>query len=171
MPVRRYRGIRIARSAPRALRAIAVFACILLVPRTAFAQQVLLANNQGLDFGRFVASGGGNVIVAPTGVRSRTGAVVLLNSPSVRQATFRVSRNGTGGGNKAVVISLPSNGATRLSSGANSMAVNNFVSSPATLPSIPAGGTTLAIGATLTVAPQQVPGNYSGSFSLIVNYQ
>lgn len=148
-----------------------IFACIVFLPRAACAQQVVLANNQGLDFGRFVAGGGGSVLVAPSGLRSRSGNVVLLNSPNVRQATFRVSRNGTGGGNKAVIISLPSNGATRLSSGANSMAVNNFVSAPATLPSIPTGGTTLAIGATLTVAPQQAPGTYSGSFSLIVNYQ
>jgi hypothetical protein len=51
------------------------------------------------------------------------------------------------------------------------MAVDSFVHTPAELSSIPAGGTTLAVGATLTVAPNQAPGNYSGSFSLIVNYQ
>ena len=33
------------------------------------------------------------------------------------------------------------------------------------------GGTTLSIGATLTVAPNQPAGTYSGSFPLTVNFQ
>lgn len=139
--------------------------------RGALAQQVNLSNTRGLDFGRFVASGGGAVVLAPTGLRSRTGAVVLLNSPNAGQASFSVSKFSNGSGSKSVVITLPANGSTRMTSGANSMAVGSFVSSPASIQTIPTGGTTLAIGATLTVAPNQAPGIYSGSFSLIVNYQ
>jgi hypothetical protein len=140
--------------------------------REACAQQINLSNTRGLDFGRFVAGSGGTVVVSPAGVRSRTGGVILLTSPSAGQATFLVSKSANGGGNKAVIISLPSNGSTRLSSGAsNSMAVNAFVNSPATITTVTTAGTTLSIGATLTVGANQAPGAYSGSFPLIVNFQ
>lgn len=143
----------------------------LLAPSAAHAQQIVLTNTRGLDFGRFVASSGGTVTVSPTGVRSRTGAVVLLNSPTVGQAGFTVGRSSNGGANKAVTITLPANGTTRLSSGTNSMAVNTFVNNPAMIQSVPNGGTTLSVGATLTVSPNQAPGAYSGSFNVTVNFQ
>ena len=136
------------------------------------AQQVMITNTRSLDFGRVVAGSGGAVVISPTGVRSRTGAVVLLNSPAASQANFSVARSSNGGGNKAVIISLPGNGEIRLSNGSSSMAVNGFVSSPSrTMFSVPAGGAPLAVGATLTVAPNQAPGAYSGSFPVIVNFQ
>ena len=140
--------------------------------REACAQQINLNNTRSLDFGRFVAGSGGTVVISPTGARSRTGGVILLNSPTVGQATFSVSKSANGGGNKAVIISLPANGSTRLSSGTtNSMAVNAFVNSPATLTTVTTTGTTLSIGATLTVGANQAPGAYSGSFPLTVNFQ
>lgn len=163
MPVRRYRFILLA--------GIATLALLAAGARPAHAQQVTLSNARGLDFGRFIAGSGGTVVIGPGGARSVTGGVLPLNSTGAGQAVFNVGRTGNGGGNKAVIISLPANGATRLNSGANSMAVNSFISAPATLQSIPTGGTTLSIGATLVVAPNQAPGNYSGTFSLTVNYQ
>ena len=154
-----------------------MFSCRLLLALSlaasgASAQQVMISNTRGLDFGRFVAGSGGAVVISPTGVRSRTGAVVLLNSPAASQANFSVARSSNGGGNKAVIISLPGNGQIRLNSGGNSMAVNSFTSSPSgLLTSVPVSGAPLAVGATLTVAPNQAPGAYSGSFSVIVNFQ
>ena len=163
MPGRRDRFILLA--------GIATLALLAAGARPAFAQQVSLGNARGLDFGRFVAGTGGTIVLTPGGLRSRTGGVVLLNSPTTGQATFNVGRSGNGGANKGIVISLPANGAIRLASGANSMAVGNFVNTPGTLLTIPAGGTTLSIGATLTVAPNQAPGTYSGTFPVTVNYQ
>jgi hypothetical protein len=139
--------------------------------REAQAQQIVLSAARGMDFGRFVAGTGGTVILSPTGVRSRTGGVVLLNSPSVGQAVFNVGKSSNGGNNKAVIISVPPNGSVRLNSGANSMALNSFVNNPATIVSVPNGGTTLAVGASLSVAPNQPPGNYTGSFPMTVNFQ
>jgi len=164
MPLRRHRFLATAR--------IACLALLAVVARPACAQQqdVNLANIRRLDFGRFVAGSGGAVVVSPGGLRSRTGGVVLLSSPDAGQAAFSLGRRGEDAG-LAVVVSLPPNGTTRLVSGAHSMAVDGFVHTPAELSAIPAGGTTLAVGATLTVAPNQAPGNYAGSFSLIVNYQ
>lgn len=165
MLVHRYRFTRFA--------SIAILALLAMPVQDALAQQVVvLSNARGLDFGRFVAGSGGTVVLSATGLRSRTGGVVLLNSPNAGQAVFNVGKSINGSNNRAVIITLPANGATRLTSGANSMAVATFVRSPTTQTiTIPNGGTTLSIGATLSVAPNQAPGNYSGSFPLTVNYQ
>ncbi|MFC5461306.1 DUF4402 domain-containing protein [Massilia niabensis] len=151
----------------------AALALLALPMADAFAQQVVtLSNARGLDFGRFVAGSGGTVVLSATGVRSRTGGVVLLNSPNAGQAVFNVGKSVNGSNNRAVIVTLPANGTIRLTSGANSMAVGSFVRSPTTATiTIPNGGTTLSLGATLTVAPNQAPGTYSGSFPLTVNYQ
>jgi hypothetical protein len=151
----------------------ALWVLVLPAAREACAQEIVLNNTRGLDFGRFAAGAGGTVVISPEGLRSRTGGVVLLNSPDAGQAMFIVSKSAVAGddGGKAVIISLPPNGSIRLSSGSNSMAVDGFGNSPNALLAIPASGTTLSVGATLTVAPNQAPGNYSGSFPLIVNYQ
>lgn len=156
----------------RLLACLVLLASLVAPPaREAGAQQVVLSNNRGLDFGRFVAGSGGTVVLSPNGARSRTGGVVLLNSPGAGQAVYNVGKSSNGNGGKAVIVSLPSNGSTRLTSGSNSMAVGNFVNAPASLLSVPAGGTTLSVGATLTVAPNQPPGTYTGTFPLIVNFQ
>jgi hypothetical protein len=138
--------------------------------REACAQTINLSNTRGLDFGRFVAGTGGTVIMGATGARTRTGGVILLTSPSAGVAQFSASRGG-GGAGKAVSITLPANGSVSLTSGSNSMAVNTFVSSPATLPSLSTTATTLSVGATLTVKANQAPGSYTGSFPLILNFQ
>lgn len=133
------------------------------------AQQISLTPTRNLDFGRFVAGAGGTVAVDVSGARSKSGAVILLYSPNAGQAQFSLS--GKGGNGKGVSISLPADGSTLLTSGSATMAVNAFIASPSSLNSMPAGGTTLSVGATLSVAPNQAPGTYSGSFSVIVNYQ
>jgi len=176
MPVRSDRFIPRASTAAQALLAFA----LVFTPCAPFAQQVVLSNTRGLDFGRFVAGSGGTIILSPSGLRSRTGGVVLLNSPNAGQAAFNASRSTLDPGGSAagatatsataVIISVPINGATQLSSGANSMAVGDFLTPDAQL-AVGNGGATLAVGATLVVAPNQPPGNYSGSFSIIVNHQ
>lgn len=135
------------------------------------AASQVLNNNRSLDFGRFVAGSGGVVTVAPSGLRSGAGGVVLLNSPTAGAASFLVTTSDRQPSNQAVIISLPPDGSIRLSSGTSSMPVNAFVSSPAVILTLPAGGQPLAVGATMTVAPNQPSGNYSGSFPLIVNFQ
>jgi hypothetical protein len=162
MLVRRYRFNRVA-------------SCAVMAPLAFFASAALaqpsLVNARGLDFGRFVSGGGGTVIVSPAGLRSRTGAVVLLTSPNAGQAIFNASRANVSGTETAVSISLPTNGSVWLTgSGGGTMAVNNFVSTPASTGSVQTA-MTLSVGATLSVAPNQAPGTYSGTFSVIVDYQ
>ena len=165
MPVRRYRLL------PPAGSALPAALALLSVVGAAHAQHIVLNNTRSLDFGRFVAGSGGTITISPTGVRSRTGGVGLLNSPAVGQAGFNLGKSSNGNNNKAVIISVPTNGSVRLSSGANSMAVNGFVNNPASIVALPSAGTTLSVGATLTVAPNQPAGTYSGSFPLTVNFQ
>ena len=160
------------RRSPFLAAGVASLAALLLpAGREACAQQINMSNTRGLDFGRFVAGTGGTVVISPTGLRSRTGGVILLNSPAAGQATFTVSKSSNGGAGKAVIISLPANGSVRLTSGSNSMAVGTFGNSPASLTSVTMTGTTLSVGATLTVAANQAPGNYSASCPLTINFQ
>lgn len=149
--------------------AMAVF--LLCAAPAAMAQQIVLTNSRAIDFGRFVAATGGTITVSPTGARTRTGGVVLLNSPSAGAAVFNVGKSNGGATNKAVAITLPANGSVRMTSGANSMALSAFVTSPASILTVPNGGVTLSVGATMTVSPNQPRGNYTASIPLIVNFQ
>jgi hypothetical protein len=152
----------------------ALSAMLLLAGREACAQQVgTLTTTGNLDFGRFVAGAGGTVIMSPAGGKpTGTGGVIVLNSPSAGAATFSVGKSGSGKPLKTVVFSLPSNTDVRLTSGSNSMAVTNFVSSPAAGVSNSVTTTTaVSVGATLNVGANQPPGTYSGSFTLIANFQ
>jgi hypothetical protein len=119
-----------------------------------------------------VAGAGGTVVINPAGARSRTGGVILLNSPSANSASFTVGVSGGGKPIKTVTFSLPSDTAVRLTSGSNSMAVTTFLSSPAAGVANNISSTrAVTVGATLKVGANQAPGVYSGSFSLIGNFQ
>jgi hypothetical protein len=131
----------------------------------AFINPIAISNTQPLAFGKFAAGSGGSVTVSAAGARSAGGGVVLVSSVS-SAAQFSVS----GDPNLTYSITLPANGAVVLSSGANTMALSNFSSSPS-VGQLSAGGTqTLTVGATLTVGSSQATGSYSGSFDVTVNY-
>jgi hypothetical protein len=161
---RRFRSIRIAGIAT--LSALSA----LLVPagREACAQQATLSNTHALDFGRIVASGAGTVMLIPGTTRPQGSGVIVLNSSSAGPATFTVGGNA---GKKSVLISFQSP-SIQLSGAGDSMTVDTFVSSPAANTLVaPAAAATVSVGATLHVKAAQQPGTYSGSFSLIVNFQ
>jgi len=163
----RSRSILIAGSA-------ALSALLLSAGREVCAQQVgTLTTTGNLDFGRFVAGAGGTVIMSPAGGKpTATGGVIVLNSPSAAAATFSVGKSGSGKPLKTVIFSLPSNTDVRLTSNGNSMAVTNFVSAPAAGVSNSASTTsTVSVGATLNVGANQPAGAYSGSFTVIANFQ
>jgi hypothetical protein len=128
-----------------------------------------IAPTRNLALGRFVAAGGGTIVVSPAGIRSKTGAVLLLAGGTVSSAAFTLSESGNG---KALVwtsIGLPASATLTNGSGA-SMTLTSFTSTPTGTFS----GTTLTqltVGATLNVAPNQDAGNYSGSFVVTVDYQ
>ena len=127
-----------------------------------------VTNTRGLSYGKFVAGTGGTIIMSTLGVRSKTGGVVLLNGGTITSASFSLTESGTGKSLSFTTITLP--GTVPMTSGANSMTLSNFVSDPANTV-LGTGKTTVLVGATLTVAPNQAPGNYSTSFQVTVNYQ
>ena len=123
---------------------------------------------QSLAFGSFAAGSGGTITLAPNPPgRTSSGSVVLLLSGSWSAASFSVS----GDTGATYAITLPANGIVTLTSGANTMAVNNFTSSPASTGQLGAGGSqALKVGATLSVGSNQASGSYSGSFVVSVDY-
>lgn len=140
--------------------------CAVVAP-ACWAAAIAIVNTQALAFGSFAAGSGGSVTVSSGGIRSAGGGVVLLSSGAGAAAQFSV----TGDPNVSYAISLPADGTVSLASGANSMAVNTFTSSPSLTGTLGAGGgQTLSVGATLSVGSNQAIGSYSGAFDVTVNY-
>lgn len=132
-----------------------------------WAAAIAISSTQQLAFGSMVAGAGGSVTVgiSPLG-RSASGGVFVLPSGTWTAASFRV----TGDASATYSISLPANDVVMLSSGANTMAVNNFTSNPASGTLDINGSQNVMIGATLNVGSNQPTGNYSGSYTVTVNY-
>ena len=133
------------------------------------AADIAISNTQALAFGKFVAGSGGSVIINASGARSATGGVFLVPSGGGAVAQFSV----TGNPNAAYAITLPADGVVTLTiaGGGSAMAVNSFVSNPASAGTLGGGGAqTLKAGAALTVGAGQAAGNYSGTFEVIVVY-
>ncbi len=147
-------------------RVLALLPAVLLA-QAAWAQSI--TRTADLSFGAFTAGSGGTVAVAASGLRTRTGGVILVNQGgSASAAQFNVS--GTGGA--VVILTLPADGTVTLSDGSHTMALNTFVSSPVGLGTLSGGGTlSFSVGATLSVGASQPPGSYSGVFSVTVVYQ
>lgn len=166
MPARRCHALRTASTI--VLAALALFG-----QHQAHAQQLVLTPGRSLDFGSFVVTSAGTVTLLPNGERKSSGGVILLNSSPSQAASVHMRWNKNGYvKDPSVIISLPSNGLARLSSGANGMALNAVNSNPSALSMalVPVGnGTDLSIGATLVVAPNQPPGVYRGTFTVTVN--
>lgn len=128
-----------------------------------------IGNATNLSFGSFIAASAGSVGMGPTGLRSRSGGVLLVGQGAIAEAAqFIVS----GTAHAVYAITLPQDGVVSLSSPqGHTMAVTGFVSSPAAAGSLsPVGSARVNVGATLVVGPGQPPGAYAGSFSVIVNY-
>lgn len=147
-------------------RRLVLLAC--LFGTAAAHSQIAIVNTGGLSFGSFAAGSGGTVAVPTGGGRIKTGGVMLVTQGGISTAAqFTVS----GTANATYAITLPANGTVTLSSGSNTMAVNNFVSSRNASDALSAGGSQLlSVGATLTVGNAQAPGSYTGSFPVTVSY-
>ena len=113
----------------------------------------------------------------PQGLRSRTGGVMLIPQGIGTAAQFICS----GLAGTSYTLLLPSDGTVELTSGNNKMVVQAFSSSPAIDPNLlpvriargtlKGGSQPFSIGATLMVNPAQAPGNYTGSFDVVFNFE
>ena len=173
------------------LRGIA--ACALLVAPAAFVPARAQGTAQGeaeaivlrplsffkvadLDFGDIIAAGtAGTVRVAPDGTRTRSGGVTLSGSDG-GPARFA----GLGSFNRQVNISLGANSIWITGPGQR-MRVRDFEigSTPTAILSTsptrfritsPLGNYNFPVGATLEVNANQTPGDYSGTYTVTLNY-
>jgi hypothetical protein len=145
-----------------------ILACALVPAAYSRAADIAVSNTQAMAFGKFVAGSGGSVIINESGARSATGDVFLVASGGGAVAQFSV----TGDPNVTYAVTLPADDVVTLTiaGGGSTMAVNSFVSNPASTGTLTAGAQTLKVGATLTVGAGQAVGNYSGTFDVIVVY-
>lgn len=123
---------------------------------------------QDMNFGRLnPGSGGGTASVSTSGVVSPTGDVTKLAGVTATAASFTVS----GEIGYTFSITLPTSDYI-ISYLTNNMTVNTFVSDPSSTGTIAGGGTTLSVGAKLTVTAGQVSGTYTNGtgFAVTVNY-
>jgi hypothetical protein len=123
--------------------------------------------NPFLVFGKAASSGSDGTIVvtanAGSSSRSSTGGASIISSPFGAAVFFISGETGS-----PVNVVLP--GSILVNSGANSMTVDSFQSSPPSPYNQPASGQFLSVGGTLHVAANQPPGSYAGTFNVSVNY-
>jgi hypothetical protein len=141
---------------------------LLALPAHCANKTPIVTNNTSLAFGKFVPATGGTITITPAGARSKTGTIVLVSGGTVSAATYTLTEGGAGKSLRWTTILLPTT--VTLTSGASTMTVSTFTSDPATTV-LGTGRTDVKVGARLTVAANQAPGNYTGSFSVTVNYE
>ena len=129
-----------------------------------------ISNTANMNFGNVaVGASPGTVVLTPAGGRTPTGGVTLpATTGTVAAAAFTV----TGAAGYTYAITLPS-AALTISSGANSMTVDNWTSNPTPTGTLDGGGSqALTVGATLHVSGSQAAGNYTSAtpFTVTVNY-
>jgi ABC-type amino acid transport substrate-binding protein len=151
------------------LAVVALLLAALLPAAPACAKQTF-ASSRALAFGHFVAGTGGTITVSPSGVRSRTGGVLLMTS-TASSAAFTFTDNAPNKANAGVIISLPADNSVILSSGTNQMQLKTFTSTPSGTGVMSGGALQISVGATLTVNANQPKGSYTGSIPITVQYQ
>ena len=124
-----------------------------------------ISNTKSLDFTSIVPSGTADTVkISASGVR--TCGATLTCTGVVQTSVFDV----VGGANLAYAITLPATEAT-LTSGANSMTVDNFSDSASGSGTLDNAGThSFAVGATLNVGANQPAGDYNGTFTVTIEY-
>ena len=148
------------------LQGIALAATLQVGVSANVIQAVSIAKNTDLSFGTFgpSISSSGRIVVSPTGERSGTEGVGFVVTDPCNAATFLLSGNP----NTAFAISMPPS--VTISSGSNSMLVDNFTTKLSNS-NLSAQAALLAIGATIHVQKNQALGRYTGNFSMTVDYQ
>lgn len=116
-----------------------------------------------LNFGTFAAnSTGGTVVITTASARSATGSVALSATTPGVAGSFTVT------GNASSTFAITNPGTFNVTSGANTMAVN--LTGLATTGTLAAGTATILVPGTLTVGASQAAGNYTGTYTMAVEY-
>lgn len=131
------------------------------------AAEIAIVNNSPLVFGSFAAGSGGTVTVSNSGICSAGGNVIIVVS-NCATAGFTI----TGDPNFTYSIDLPADNFVILTGPGGDMTITHFTGDPEGANGVlSAGGSqNLSVGGTLNVGNNQASGNYSGTFTVIVNY-
>ena len=134
---------------------------------------ISISKTADMNFGNVAVSAtiAGTAILAPAGTRT-TGGAGGVTLPATVGTVTAASFNVTGQATYTYAITLPS-GTINITSGANTMGLTAFTSSPSATGLLSAGGTqTLTVGATLNVAAAQPAGSYTNATAVpvTVNY-
>ena len=124
-----------------------------------------VANATALYFGTVVPSitNADTVIVSATGAKT-CGAELTCLTTDHTAAAFNV----TGETDRVYTISLPSS--VQISNGSENMDVDNFTGSKAS-GTLTSGADSFTVGGTLDVGANQAAGEYTGTFTVTVEYQ
>lgn len=124
-----------------------------------------ISNTAALYFGTIAPSltAADTVVVSPAGAKS-CGAELTCLTADHTAAAFSVS----GEADQSYSITLPSSVA--ISNGTQSMNVDGFTGSKAN-GTLVSGADTFTVGGTLNVAANQAAGEYTGTFTVTVEYQ
>jgi hypothetical protein len=140
---------------------------------TTIVTPISILKNTDMNFGNVATStASGTVILAPASTRTLTGGVTLpVTAGTVTAAQFTVS----GQADYTYAITLPTADFTITNtdgSGAETMTVNAFNSTPDATGTLTSGTETVLVGATLNVSASQVAGLYTSGtdFDVTVNY-
>ncbi len=129
------------------------------------AAPISISATSVLSFGTISPGSTSGTIAVDTGGTSTAINVTEMAGSSVSEGVFTV----TGDGGAAFSITLPVS--ATLSGGGYSMTVDNFQHDAGASPTIAGGGSRdVSIGATLNVGADQANGDYSGVYTIDVNY-
>jgi hypothetical protein len=118
-----------------------------------------------LNFGKFSRINGGRITISPVGSISTTGDIFLVNStPSPSVASFDISTNS--GATK--MVNVTSSNTVLTGAGSLELSVEFDQSTFSIDKNNPV---TVLMGGTLTVGPEDLPGNYSGTVNVTFDYQ
>ena len=144
------------------------------VPATASASATIIApitltKDVDLQFGSLAAgAAAGTVTIDASVTPNRTGTNVTLSTIGAAPTAARYTVTGTAG--YTYLIGFPSRSVTIIN-GSNNMLVDNLVSSKVSDIGTLTGGTDIFyVGGRLNVAIAQIPGTYTGTFTVNVNY-
>jgi len=133
--------------------------------RVKVVKPVRITTQSDMDFGEVLTSASaGTVVLSTDGTVAGNGGAYLFDDTNAQAAAFRVS----GEGLEVYNITLPTS-VTLSESGGGTMTLNSF-NHDATGVLANNGQEDFSVGATLNMGAEQVQGDYSGSFTVSVNY-
>lgn len=130
---------------------------------------VTITAGDDMNFGTMLSSSAHNVILTTADGRTSSVSSMLVDDSANTPKAGRFTINNGGTAAVTATITLPSS--TKISNSGTDLTVDTFTSDfPTGSNNIPAGDTTLKVGATLHVTASAPSGDYLGTYDVTINY-